>query len=229
MLSSLLAGCGGTASPTTGTASACVIADVSGSTQEARGAYVSSFSALAERIGTSGSGNICVVLTAGDPQAEGPVANMYVGPRRPVADSEELTTAGRVELAVKKARKHLIAMLSEPPEGDPGSALLEAGAVAARELKPGDELLYLSDGIENDHTFGNFLFENLSPSATATLLDRLERAHLLPDLEGIPVRFPYLLYHPHGLRIGQEQEENIHRFWEAWAERAKTTLNAGTP
>jgi hypothetical protein len=215
--------------------SACVIADVSGSTGEARVAYAKSFSTLAKRIGTDGSGKVCVVLTAGDPQAEGVPVKVNVGPNAPTAGKkgEVQNRALKILFAVREARRKFETVLSEPAVGQPGSALLEAAVVAARELKPGDELLYLSDGIQNSPTIGNFLTANLSRSARESLLDRLERAKLIPNLEGIPIGFPYLLYHPNrgGLeRAGanQEREVDIRTFWEEWATRAKTHVSFTT-
>ncbi len=224
-LGALLIGCGGGGQSGNGL-SACAIADVSGSTGEARSAYTSDFNLLAKRVGTTGSGNVCVVLTAGDPQAEAPVADVYVGPkatRSRVAVPESTNAKIKTLLAVAKARKQFEAVLSEPAVGNPGSALIEAAVVAAHRLHPGDELLYLSDGIQNSPTTGNFLKVDLSTEARERLLTRLKQEGLIPDLEGVRISFPFLLYHPHGLRIPQAQEVNIRSFWEEWAKQAKAT------
>jgi hypothetical protein len=227
----LLTGCGGGGRSGNGL-SACVIADVSGSTGEARSAYTSDFNLLAKRVGTVGSGNICVVLTAGDPQAEAPVADVYVGPtatRSRIAAPESTSPKNKILLAVAKASKQFEAVLAEPVVGDPGSALIEAAVVAAHHLRPGDELLYLSDGIQNSPTTGNFLSVDLSTEARERLLARLKQEGLIPDLEGVRVSFPFLLYHPHGLRIPQEQEVDIRSFWEEWAGQAKATWSPEEP
>jgi hypothetical protein len=124
--------------------------------------------------------------------------------------------------------------MAEPAVGQPGSALVEAAVVAARELKPGDELLYLSDGLQNSPATGNFLTANISRAARESLLDRLEREKLIPNLEGIPVKIPYLLYHPNrgGLRrpgFSAQREVNVRSFWEEWAARAQTQVSFTAP
>jgi hypothetical protein len=107
--------------------------------------------------------------------------------------------------------------------------LCDAAIVAPRKLQPGDELLYHSDARQNIPTTGDFLNADLSPAAREQMLDRLERKGLIPDLEGVRVVFPFLLYHPGGLGIAQEQEVAIRSFWQEWASRVKATLSLETP
>src|SRR4051794_22202477 len=59
---------------------ACVIADVSGSTRRARTQYVNAFRTFATDAGEHGSGSLCLVLAAGDPQAEGTPMTTSVAP-----------------------------------------------------------------------------------------------------------------------------------------------------
>jgi hypothetical protein len=227
----LSSGCGGASEAAQARASGCVIADVSGSTSTARAAYTAGFTKFAQHIGASGSGRLCVVLAAGDPQAEDHPVSLYVGPgdSSTLAEGQSQSTRLRVALAVAKARHLFEQVLAEPAIGQNGSALLEAALVAAPHLQPGDELLYLSDGIQSSSTTGDFHTTNLSAAGTTQLLDRLGRENLLAHLRGVHVVFPFLLYHPGGLRMSHSQEAAIRAFWEAWASRCEATISFPIP
>ena len=205
-------------------ANACVIADVSESTDLARQRYGSEFARFATSIGLDGSGEICVIFAAADPLAESLAEPLFVGP----ATSNEggLGEVPDVEGKVAVAREDLEAHLADPSIREKGSALIEAATDAAQFLQPGDRLLFLSDGLQ--WTPGLHLArEELTPGAIATLLDSLEGEDLVPDLEGVEISFPYLLYHPGGL--DQEKVRQIIAFWEAWAARAEATITVREP
>jgi hypothetical protein len=68
---------------------------------------------------------------------------------------------------------------------------------------------------------------DLTEGEIATLLDGLEENGLVPDLEGVEINFPYLLYHPGGLK--QEKVRRIIAFWEDWAERTGATISVREP
>jgi hypothetical protein len=230
-LSLALSGCGGASDPQRAQISGCVIADVSGSTATARASYTAGFTQFAQHIGESGSGRVCVVLAAGDPLAEDHPVNLNVGPGASAtsANGQPQSARLRMALAIAKARHLFEEVLAEPAIGQNGSALIEAALVAAPNLQPGDELMYLSDGIQNNSTTGDFHYVNLSPAGISQLLDRLAREHLLANLRGVHVVFPFLLYHPGGLHMAHSQEVAIRMFWEAWASRCGASISFPIP
>lgn len=217
-----LAACGGAQDPRAerpdGFAS-CTVADVSGSTRDVRPAYVDAFRSLATETARDGSGLLCVVLAAGDPQAEGTPAMADVGP----AHENPIYAPSEIARAVETASGEFDAVLRSPPVRAKGSAIVEACAVAARKLRRGDRLLVVSDGLQRSDLTGSFYRVDLSPPAIEALLDRIDEAGLLPDLSGVTVSMPHLLAHPGGLGLGQAREQAVRRFWAAWVAQTGAT------
>lgn len=218
------AACGGSPDPRAprpeGFAS-CTAADVSGSTRKIRPRYVEAFQQIANETGEHGSGTVCLVLAAGDPQAEGTPQTAFVGPMH----DNPVYAPGEISRAVGVATTQFDRLMREPPVTEGGSAIVEAAAVAAAALRKRDRLLLATDGLQTSDLTGDFLDADLSAAGIERLLDRIEGAHLLPDLEGVTVWMPLLLAHPDGLDITQKQAARIRQFWIAWAKRAGATLD----
>jgi hypothetical protein len=202
-------------------AAGCVVADVSGSTRQARPLYVSAFSKFATDIGLHGSGALCLILAAGDPQAEGVPMTTSVAPthRNPIYAPRE------VAAAVSTASRQFSELLAHPPVKRAGSAIAESAAVAARGLHRGDHLLLATDGIQSSDLLGDFHRVDLSPDGIRALLTKLSRAGLMPNLEGVTVSMPLLLIHPGGTSMSTAREARVRRFWEVWANHAGATLD----
>ena len=200
--------------------SSCAIADVSGSTLKARPLYLDAFRRFATTAAKQGSGVLCVVLAAGDPQAEGAPRTTSVAPEHP---HNAAYGPGEVVRAVAMASAQFSQMLLHPPVHRSGSAILEAVASLAPELRRRDHLLIASDGIQASDLV-DFHTADLSPAGTKALLGRLREAQLLPDLKGVRVEMPLLLAHPGGTHLTQRQEAQIRTFWKAWARAAGTQL-----
>ncbi len=204
--------------------SGCVIGDVSKSTREAREEYLEEFSRFATAIGTEGSGNLCVILAAADPIAEGLPRSSFVGPDPETKESVDERAS--IEEKVINATDDFSNLLADPEVEERGSALVEAATVAAEALDPGDRLLYLSDGLQWTREVGHLIEMDLTPASTAALLARLDREGYVPDLHGIEVSFPYMFFHPGGL---DENTVKVRRFWDAWAEWTDAELTVREP
>lgn len=205
-------------------ANSCVVADVSGSTREASKSYVEKFTKFATETGEDGSGELCVVTAAGDPIAEGAPLTYSVGP-----DSDPTTpeAAAEVRAKVTDAARQYRSLLAHPGVNRVGSELVEAAVVASASLKPGDRLSFLSDGLQNSDATGAIKDENLTPAKIDSILDDLDEAGLLADLDGVRVEFPLMNFHPGGNSADSHNLIGVEAFWRAWADRVGAELSAG--
>jgi hypothetical protein len=195
--------------------STCAIADVSGSTHHARATYVNEFRRIAHEDGLHGSGALCLVVAAGDP-TQRPVANANVGP---VHRGNSLYSGKEVDDNVTLVANQFDALLRNPGTLRHGSALMEAAAVAATRLKPGDTLVFFSDAFQVSPLVDVHTLDYSEPGIQATL-DLLEGKRLLPHLQGVTVRFVNPLYRPEGTSLTAEQLTGVRALWEAWAHRS---------
>jgi hypothetical protein len=201
---------------------------VSGSTRSARSEYAGAFSTFATDIGEDGTGNLCLIVAAGDPIAESEPMFAPVGPSEEHRDSPDFAP-GEIRANVEAATQDFEALMIHPRLANDGSALVEAAVVAADVLQPGDRLSILSDGIQSSPTIGDFHEIDLSDAGIDALLDRLQQSGLLADLHGVVVEMPLLLFHPGGLHMRAERQADIRRFWERWAQRAGARLAPSAP
>lgn len=204
--------------------SACVIADVSESTAEAREEYSAEFAKFATEVGLDGSGHLCVIVAAADPLAEGTPEPTFVGPEPGNEDGPEAASEVRERVAI--ATDDFESLLENPPVEEAGSALVEAAAQAAEVLEPDDRLMYLSDGIQWSEEVVHLTETELGSAEMAALFGQLEGDGMLPDFDGTEVRFPFLGYHPDGLDEGSGE---VRRFWDAWAEATGADLVVREP
>lgn len=201
-------------------ASGCVVADVSKSTIEARKSYLEQFSEFATDIGLHGSGEICLVLAADDPTAQSRVADADVGPDG--GDENTPLAEGQVEEKVREVTGQLEALLLDPPVDVGGSRLVEGAVIAANRLESGDRLLMLSDGLQNGPDSGRVIA--LDEDRIPEVMDHLEEVELLPDLNGMEVSFPLMLFHPEGIGVSAERAGVVKEFWRQWASRSGGSL-----
>lgn len=200
--------------------SGCVVADVSESTKEARKSYLKEFSEFATDIGLHGSGKVCLVLAAEDPTAQSRVAVAEVGPDD--GDENSPLTESEVETKVQEATAQLEALLVTPTVDASGSRLVEGAAIAASHLESGDRLLMLSDGLQNGPDTGRVI--KLEEGQIPQVMDHLGEVELIPDLSGIEVEFPLMLFHPEGIGVSAERAQVVREFWRQWVELSAGTL-----
>jgi hypothetical protein len=193
-------------------ASGCVIADVSPSTVDARADYLAQFQAFAMDVGQHGSGHLCVILAAGDPMSEGHLTTVDVGPDHDKPNERD----GEIRQKVDAETATMGAVLADPAITQQGSALVEAAVAVSDRLKPGDRLLFLSDGVEHTPTVGNFRTADLSSAGIDQLLAQLDGDRLQAPLDGVQIVFPSLLAHPGGFHISPAQQAGIRLFWQRW-------------
>jgi len=196
-------------------ASGCTILDVSESTRKSRGAYIEEFATFATEIGSEGTGRICVVLAAADPLAEARPRTVSVAPLSVNVGTPEAPR--EIEEQVLDATREVSETLEDPEVEEKGSGLVEAANVAAPRLRPGDRLVFLSDGLQWSKGVGHLIKMDLSEEGIGRLINRLEREDLLPDLDGVRAEFPLLLYRPDGIEASPGQKRRIVAFWKAWA------------
>ena len=206
-------------------ASGCAILDVSESTEDARPVYTEEFAKFATEIGNEGTGDICVILAAADPLAEAVPIERSVAP----VPANVGTPQGPVEIEenVNALTAEVAAVFENPGIDNRGSGLVEAANVAAKRLEPGDRLLYLSDGLQWTPS-GRLLKMDLSTAGISRYIQRLRTDNLLPDLSGVTVEFPRLLYHPGGIEVDAAQKRGVVAFWETWASATRAQLDAET-
>lgn len=209
--------------PTKVPPTSCAIADLSDSTKHARAAYVAQFTALANRIAAR-NGQLCLIIAAGDPTESQPMlANL--APQHP---DNQLLASGERAANVHLVTQQFEQLLAHPPLAHiHSSALIESAIPAARLLRRGSELLYLTDGIQASH-LANFYGSHLTEQGITATLDRLSRQGLLPDLRAVRVDFPLPLYDGRGgAGVSAQRQARIQVFWYAWARRTGATLTWG--
>jgi hypothetical protein len=200
----------------------CVLADVSGSTINARSAYQQRFDALARRVAGQ-NGLICLVMASGNPLAE---SAAHVADLTPADPHNSLLVRGEINDIVAQVDTQFAYLLKHPGVAARGTALVEAAVVADRSLQPGGTLEFLSDSVQLSPVL-DVHRADLSPTGIQTILAGLDQQRLLPDLTGIDVAFPLPFFHPP--RPGDERRppsatdtvlrQQIEDFWRAWAVR----------
>jgi hypothetical protein len=208
-------------------ASGCAILDVSESTRDVRAAYTEEFNRFATEIGNDGTGNVCYVLAAADPLAKAVATTRSVGPAPGSVGKPD--APGEIEEAVLEETREVAGLLENPGIDERGSGLVEAANIVAKQLGPGDRIVFLSDGLQWSRSVGHLIKMDLSPEGIEALIARLRRRGLIPDLRGVEVEFPLMLFHPEGLDADAAQENRIPAFWEAWAAAAKADFTSETP
>lgn len=226
-VTAVLAGCGSSEKTEAGLAGddsgTCVVADVSGSTKYVREDYVDVFRREATNVGEHGSGKLCLAFAA-NKSTETPVEWATVGAENP----NSTWASSEVEDNVDTATKQFSDWLANPPVKANRSAILDALSSAAQELKPGDRLVGITDGLE-DGAFGAFSDPSLlaTDAKISALLDDIDKAGYLPNLSGISFSMPMLtILRNQRTRLDGKALAKVKTFWKAYAERAGTTLHA---
>lgn len=205
----------GSSGSETARASGCAILDVSESTRESRGTYTEEFAKFATDIGNDGTGKICVILAAADPLAEAVPLETSIAPLPGNVGTPE--APAEIEEGVLRTTQEVAEIFEHPGIDEKGSGLVEAANVAAKRVQPGDRLIFLSDGLQWSKGVGHLIKMDLSPQGIKSLISRLREENLLPNLKGVRVEFPLMLYRPEGIEATPGQKNRIPAFWEAWA------------
>ncbi|HKO39311.1 MAG TPA: hypothetical protein VJU14_13185 [Solirubrobacterales bacterium] len=209
-----LMGCGGgSESP------ACVVIDASKSTRFAIYDYLPRFRSEAEATAGAG-GSIAAVAVTGEPLVEADVKVSEDFGELGNADqvSQLLNAVEEFTSGVERSARLASAGVTRPSEG--------SGIVAGIALASGQDCAsveVLSDGLEAADV--RMKIEDIvSASGRDEILDRLEARDLLPDLEGIELRFPFGGYLPQGTSIPKARLDAVPKFWTDYADRTGAVL-----
>jgi hypothetical protein len=213
--------------PERGTRNGCVVVDVSGSARaEITGMYLPGFQRFVQRMSTDGSGNVCFAFAAKG-MSGGASSWARFACENP---SDRLRCGPQVRGQVNAAATQLASVASGPDVLHGASEIAEALALIAPATKDGDEILVLSDVIENSELLGNFadLHTDLGERAIRGDLDALQQRRLLPDLRGRQLRMPYALtLNARRLTMSAARQQQVRTFWERYAQRTQAHLTFG--
>jgi hypothetical protein len=197
---------------------ACFVIDASQSTRYALFDYEERFAQSLEETAEAGD-SVAVVVATGDPLVESNVeredfsglTNADQGSDRSGA-IEDL--ASRVERTIQVATGTL--------NPTPGSGIVAAIALVAGQGCASVEVL--SDGLEASDVRMK-RDDIITAGGRDRLLDRLAERGLLPDLDGVELRFPFGGYLPQGTAIPQARLDALPTFWSDYAERTGATFS----
>lgn len=197
---------------------ACVVIDTSRSTRYALIDYEEQFVQSLESMAQAG-GSVAVVVATGDPLVESNIErDDFSG--LDSADQGGDRAAAVEDLASRVERTVQIA--AGNPNPTPGSGIVAAIALIAGQQCASLEVL--SDGLEASDV--HMKEEDIvSARGRDRLFDRLAERGLLPDLDGIELRFPLGGYLPQGTAIPQVRLDALPTFWAEYAERTGATLS----
>lgn len=216
VLAVAVAACGGTSAPTQ---RGCVIVDVSPlPLHELTRAYVPGFERFVTRIATNGTGDVCFAFAARG-LSGGAAAWGHFGCSDP---ADKLRCTPQIRQSVSAAAAQLSNVASGARNLHGASQLVEAIALVAPATRPGDEILVLSDAVQNSGLTGDFTRHSTALDAAGIdrILGRLASRGLLPDLRGRRLRFPYALLRSDGpMHMGAARKMAVQAFWKAYAER----------
>jgi len=197
---------------------ACVVIDASRSTRYALLYYEERFVQSIEEAAEAGD-SVAVVVATGDPLVESAIeredfsglTNVDQGSDRSAA-VEDLES--RVERAIQLAAGTL--------NPTPGSGIVAAIALVVGQGCASVEVL--SDGLEASDVHMK-RDDIVSARGRDRLLDHLAERGLLPNLEGVALRFPFGGYLPQGTAIPKARLDALPTFWGDYAERTEATLS----
>ena len=220
----LLSGCGPAERKAT---RGCVIVDVSGSARaEITGLYLPGFQRFVQRLTQMGSGDVCFSFAAAG-MSGGASAWAHFSCTEP---DDRLRCQPQIRRSVAAAAGQLATAADGPSVLHGASELVEALGLIAQATKPGDEILLLSDAIQNSTLTGDFarLSTDLGAQGTDQLLDALQQRALLPDLAGRTLRIPYALTRAsRPLRMSAARQQAVRAFWSRYAQRSGARLVFG--
>lgn len=204
----------------------CILIDLSRSTLSAQKDYElqtrSLLQSQAER-----DGDVCLLPITGDPARDGQIQDLPLG--KGEGDNSREASSARIANQ-RRAAARINAVLNNPPPVVGGSAIVEALNMTAREVKPGDSIHIYSDGLQESERFTLRDLKrgqpDISQGAIDAALDDLEDDGLIPDLSGVKVTFDTPSYRP-GEKSSVVTDEQSHRFWTSWADRAQIDGDLG--
>ena len=80
----------------------------------------------------------------------------------------------------------------------------------------------LSDGLQNGPDTGRVI--KMDQAQISKVMDHLKEVELIPDLRGIDVEFPLMLFHPEGIGVSAERAQVVREFWRQWVALSEGTL-----
>lgn len=226
-----LSGCG---RAKVGAARGCVIVDISGSSRPLiEGQYLPGFIKFVQRISREGTGEVCFAFV-GAGNTGGPGAAAHFGCSNP---DDRVRCPGEIKNNVQAAAAQL-STVGEQIANAPGrnqfrgaSRILETISAIAPATRAGDEILVLSDAIQDSGLTGDFNRGKriaMDEADIQRIIGRLRQARLLPDLQGRTLRVPYPLISAKGpSRWSDARKEKLHRFYEAYAAATNAALRYG--
>ena len=205
----------------------CVVVDVSPlPLHELTHAYVPGFERFISRVAQHGSGDVCFAFAARG-LSGGAAAWGHFGCDNP---ADTLRCPPQVRASVNAAAAQLSSVAAGAGDLHGASQLVEAVALVAPATRPGDEILLLSDAVQNSGLTGDFTRHatRLDAAGIVNILDRLAARGMLPDLRGRRLRIPYALYRSDGpMNMGAARKLAVLAFWTAYAHRTGAELVFG--
>jgi hypothetical protein len=223
LLAAAAAGCG---KKERGSSRGCVIVDVSGSARgEITGRYLPGFENFVQRISSEGSGDVCFAFAAAGITGGGAAwANFAC-----TNPDDRVRCAPEMRQKVTAAAAQLAGVAAGPNALHGASELVEGIAVTANTTEPGDEILLLSDAIQNSSLTGDFTVRatRLDDAGIEAILRRLRERNLLPDLSRRKLLIPYALAHAKPLNMSASRQQAVRAFWERYAAATRAELTFG--
>ena len=219
-----LAACGASSQPPK---RGCVVVDVSPlPLHELTSAYVPGFERFVSRIAQQGSGDVCFAFAARGLSGGTSAWGHFGCDNR----ADKLRCQPQIRQSVAAAAAQLSSVAAGARDLHGASELVEAIAQVAAATRPGDEILLLSDAVQNSALTGDFTRHatELDAAGIDRILGRLASSRLLPDLRGRRVRIPYALYRSDGpMHMGAARKAAVQVFWTTYARRTGAQLTFG--
>jgi hypothetical protein len=200
------------------TSSVCAVTDASGSALYAQAEYRATLTAIVEHQAEVG-GSVVHLVAKGQPQTEGDIDRAsFSGLTGTERSGERENAIGEFLSEAKAEVARATAGDTSPSEG--------SGQVAALQLISGfdcDRIVLLTDALETTD-FDAYSKDLLTAAGRAAMVDRLDRAGRLPDLDGIEVALPFALYVPQGTKLSRAGQVALELVWREIVERSGGTL-----
>lgn len=198
--------------------SACVVIDASRSTRYALSDYLEQFEKTLEDSADAG-GSMAVVVATGDPLVESSVEQVeFDGLTGTEQTSNRTNAAGNFASRIERAARLAAAGVQNPT---PGSGILASIALVADRRCT--SITAFSDGLETTEIRMK-RDDILTARDRERLLDGLANRGLLPDLNGVELRFPLGGFLPQGTAISRARLDAVPMFWRAYAGRTGASL-----
>lgn len=228
VLAAIAAGCG---SAERSAERGCVIVDISGSSRPLiTSTYLPGFKTFVQRIAKKGTGQVCFAFVGAGSTGGANAVAKFSCPNK----NDRLRCPEQIDRNVEAAAQQLsataegIATAPGPNAFKGATQLLETIATVAPATRPGDEILVMSDALQDSGLTGDFNSGetlSLDDPSIERILDKLRTNRLLPDLHGRTLWIPYpLVTAGDPLTISPAHRQRIKRFYELYAEATGAEL-----